>query len=113
MRAGQLDRRITIERKTGARDPKYGTQADQWEPVFARIPAQVKDELPSKSEKVSSGVRTTSAPARIRIRYMSGITAEMRIVVHDQVERVMEIVGAPAEIGRREWLEFVATEVTK
>jgi hypothetical protein len=34
----------------------------------------------------------------------------MRIVVHNDVDEVYQISSPPAEIGRREWIEFVITE---
>jgi head-tail adaptor len=113
MRAGQLDRRITIEGKSGAKDPEYGTDIDEYVPVFSRVPAQVLDELPSKAETVSNGVHVNTSKARVRIRYMEGITPEMRVIVHGKTDRAMHIVSGPAEIGRREWLEMMVTAYSK
>lgn len=106
MKAGDLDRRITIQRPVRLVDPLYGPQPGGWEDVAARVPAQVRDELPSNAETVEGGLALASRPARVRIRYMRGLSSDMRIIVHNEVDAVFQIVGGPAEIGRREWIEF-------
>lgn len=106
MRAGQLDRRITIQRPFQAIDPLFGPQPGGWENVAERIPAQKWDLLPGESEETKTGLRVANYPARVRIRYMRGVTADMRVILHEDTEQVYEITSTPAEIGRREWLEF-------
>jgi head-tail adaptor len=108
MRAGVLDRRITIQRPGVVDDPVYGPQPGGWSDVTnaVRIPAQRVDSLPSQSESVQGGLRMADRPARLRIRYMKGLTSDMRIVMHDEDDQIYEISGGPAEIGRREWIEF-------
>ncbi|PKV47990.1 head-tail adaptor [Janthinobacterium sp. 61] len=105
MRAGQLDRRITIERP-GVIDGEYGPQPGGWVQVAGRVPAQVQDALPSKSETVEDGLAVATRPARLRMRYLRGITSAMRITLHGDTDVIFQIVGGPAEIGRREWLEM-------
>lgn len=101
-----MDRRITVQRQLVV-DGEYGPQpADQWEDVFSRLPAQVWDDLPSKSESVQNGLRMADRPARVRIRYLRGITSDMRVVVHNEVDEIFQISGGPAEIGRRQWIEM-------
>jgi head-tail adaptor len=111
MRSGQMDRRITIERPTVVDDPEYGPQPGPWE-VFGtpRMPASRQDDLPSNTESNTNGLRMSDSPARLRIRYMRGITSDMRIVMHDEVDRLYQISSTPAEIGRRQWLEFTIRE---
>lgn len=112
MHTGQMDRRITIQRqaKTAADSP-YGEQiTGDWEDVWTRLPAQVQDELPSASESVQNGLRMASRPARVRIRYLRGITVDMRVVVHNEQDDIYQIDSTPAEIGRREWTEFTIKE---
>ena len=110
MRGGQLDRRITVERPPVFVDPLYGPQPAPpdapWDLVAARVPAQVMDALPSKSETVKGAMEVADRPARVRIRYMRGLRADMRITLHGEVDVVFQIVGGPAEIGRRQWTEF-------
>lgn len=108
MRGGTLDRRITIQRPPAVVDSEYGPQAGpgEWPVVFSRLPAQVWDDLPSKAETVQQGLRVADRPARVRVRYVRGITSDMRVVVHNEVDEVYQISGGPAEIGRREWIEL-------
>lgn len=106
MRGGALDRRITIQRTTTVIDPVYGPQEGGWEDVAVRIPANKKDDLPSNTESVQNGLRMSNSPARVRIRYRNDITSDMRVIVHDENDRVYQISSTPAEIGRREWTEF-------
>lgn len=115
MRSGTLDRRITIQRQAVLDDPVYGPQPggpDDWEDVFSRVPAQVQDDLPSKSESVQNGLRLANRPARVRMRYQRGITSDMRVVVHNEVDDIYQISSEPAEIGRREMIEFTIVEYT-
>lgn len=112
MRGGQLDRRITILALTEYEHPIYGPQDGVYLPIERgeRIPAQRQDELPSNSESVTNGLRQAYRPARLRIRYRPDITSDMRIVMHDENDKVYEISGGPAEIGRREWIEVTIRE---
>lgn len=110
MRAGQYDRRISIEAKTSTVDPEYGTETVTWTTFASRISAQVQDVLPSKSESAADGIVIAVRPARVRIRYMSGITSDMRLVLHDTTDRTMQIIAGPAELGRREGIELMVTE---
>ena len=90
--------------------PPYGLQPGPWEVVVARLPAQRQDDLPSNTEANTNGLRTSDSPARLRIRYMRGLTSDMRVTMHDEVDRLYQISSTPAEIGRREWLEFTIRE---
>lgn len=106
MRGGALDRRITIQRPGEVVDGEFGPLPAGWIDVFTRLPAQVWDDLPSKSEAAQGGLRVSNRPARVRIRYLPGITSDMRVVVHNEVDEVFQISGGPAAIGRREWTEM-------
>lgn len=104
-----MDRRITIQRPIEVSD-EYGPQPiPDWENVFVRLPAEVKHDLPSRNESVQNGLRMANLPARVRIKYVRGVTSDMRVIVHDETDEVFQISGGPAEIGRREWLEFTIT----
>jgi head-tail adaptor len=102
--------RVTIERKTVAQDPNYGTEVVTWSALVSRIEANVQDVLPSKSESVANGIRVATRPSRVRIKYRADITSDMRVTIHGATDRVCQIVGGPAEIGRREWLEMVVEQ---
>ena len=116
LRAGDLDRRIRIEEKVTTQDATYGTEVITWqsiafEPgspsVAVQIAAQVQDVLPSRSESVRQGLELARNQTRVRIRYRSGIDSSMRIVLLGETETIYQIIGGPAELGRREALEFV------
>jgi head-tail adaptor len=110
MKAGTLDRRVTLERKVIITDPDYGTEKVTWAPFFSRIPAQVQDTLPSKSEGAADGLVMATRPARVRMRYLAGVTSDMRLTVHGTTDRLMQIIAGPAELGRREGIELMAVE---
>lgn len=106
IKAGDLDRRITIEQRTSSQDPVYGTQSISWS-TLATVWAQVRDILPSRAEDIADTISLARRPARIRMRYRSDVTSDMRI---DYGGRKLKIVSGPAEIGRREGLELIAEE---
>jgi SPP1 family predicted phage head-tail adaptor len=105
MKARDLDRRITFQREVPSTDFD-GAGSSSWETV-ATVSANVQDVLPSRGERMAEVVNIASRPARVRIRYRSDITADMRILYD---ARVMQIVSGPAELGRREGIELLATD---
>lgn len=114
MRTGQLSRRITIQRPVTIEHPVYGPQEGGWENVVERIAAEVRDDLPSRTESVDGELRMSDRPGRVRVRYnrnlapggAQALTSDMRILLHEQVDQVFQISSAPAEIGFHEWIEF-------
>jgi SPP1 family predicted phage head-tail adaptor len=103
--AGRLNRRIRIERPIPDTSLD-GAGAGTWQ-LVAEVWAEVQDMLPSRGERLAGGINLSARPARVRIRYRTGITPEMRFVLNG---RVMQIVAGPAELGRREALEFMVEE---
>ena len=102
---GTVDRRIRFER------PVVNTRFDgagsgTWEPVATGW-ANVQDALPSRAEKLGDGINLAARPARVRMRFRTGIKPNMRFVMGD---RIMQIISGPAELGRREALEFMVEE---
>ncbi|MBY0303618.1 MAG: phage head closure protein [Sphingomonas sp.] len=104
--ASKLRTRIRIERKSVSHDADYGTEQINWVEV-ATVWAEVQDVLPSRSERLADSIIIANRPARIRIRYLAGITADMRVIIGD---RVLHIVSGPAEIGRREGIELIVEQ---
>lgn len=102
---GTLDRRVRIERSV-ADDAFDGAGSGAWEPV-ATVWASVVDALPSRGERLAEGMNMAARPARVRMRYRTDVTGDMRFVTGD---RVMQIISGPAELGRREALEFMVEE---
>jgi head-tail adaptor len=98
-------------------DPTYGTEIVTWVPLITqpgspsvaqRIWANVVDVQPSRSEAVKMGLEIARNQTKVTIRFRSDVDSSMRIIVHwGNVDVVMQIVGGPATIGRKEWTEFV------
>jgi head-tail adaptor len=105
--AYQLNRKITIERPDATKDPEYNSEVIVWTPVASRIWAGVQDMMPSKTEAAKMGLRVATQQTRIRIRNRSGISADMRIVLHGAEDKVFQIVGGPAEVQGRVLLEML------
>lgn len=114
--AGDLDRRIIIERKVSTVDPNYGTEVITWAPlvvlpgsppVAAPLWANIQDARPSRSESVKQGLAMARNQVTVTLRYRSDIDSSMRITELDAPSRVLQIVGGPAQIGRRHWTELV------
>lgn len=101
----RLDRRIRIERPVSD-DSFAGAGAGSWV-LVAEVAAEIKDMLPSRGERLADGINIATRPARVRIRWREGVTPAMRFVMG---ERIMQIVGGPAELGRREALEFMVED---
>lgn len=101
-----LDRRITIERRVTTKDATYSSPVTTWTEV-ARVWAEVRDVLPSRAESVQTDAVQASRQSRIRIRYREGIDSTMRVRYG---QRILQIIGGPAEIGRKHFLEFMAEE---
>ena len=100
MLIGALDRQVTIEHKVSTPDPDYGTEVITWTKL-ATVWANVQDALPSTAESVVQGLAVSKRQTRIRMRYRTDIDSSMRVIVHGPVDRLMQIVGGPAEIGQR------------
>jgi len=104
--ASKLDTRIRIERKVVTRDLQYGTEQVTWG-QFACVWAEVKDILPSKAERLADSIQIGRRPARIRIRYLTGLAADMRIIIDN---RNHQIISGPATLGRRDAMEIMVEE---
>jgi head-tail adaptor len=103
--AGMLDRLIRIEAPQA--DTSFaGAGSGTWT-LLAEVWAQVRDTLPSRAEKVGDGINMATRPARVRMWFRDDVTPAMRFVSGD---RIMQIVSGPAELGRREGVEFMVEE---
>ena len=104
--ASKLDTRIRIERKTVTSDPAYGTHDVAWS-LFANVWGEVRDVLPSRAERMVQAIAIANRPARVRVRYLPGLAADMRVIV---AGRIMQIISGPAELGRREGMELIVED---
>lgn len=102
-----MDRRIIIRQKVVAKDA-VGAQAFTWT-VLDTVWAERRDQSPSRSEAMRTGLEQRRDQVRYRIRYRSDVDSSMRV---DDDGQVLQIVGGPAELGRREYLEFMAERIS-
>lgn len=105
LRLGDLDRRITFQRRAPAAGFTKTAQGT-WATV-ATVWAQVREMLPSRGERLADNLVLANRPARIRMRYRTDITADMQILY---AGRTLQIMGPPVELGRREGLEMMAQD---
>lgn len=103
---GDLDTLVRFERPVPAPGPR-GAGKSTWELVGTPEWANIQDKLPSRGETLAEGMTMDSRPARLRIRYRTGLDASMRVVAGD---RVMSIISRPATVGRRQWTEFMVED---
>lgn len=106
MRAGDLNRKIAIQKRGGGAD-EWGTPLpDVWVDV-CKPWASIRHL--SGTETIKADAATSTVRASIRIRYRSGIDASMR-VLHG--ETVYAIKAVMPEEARREYVDLVAEVVT-
>jgi head-tail adaptor len=101
------DDQVTIERRTTAKDPDYGTEIDSWEVVAERIWANVQDQLPSRGESTANGMATAVTRTRLRIGLDDRVTTAMRVTLHGKGDRVMQIIAGPAMLDDRRNVEWM------
>lgn len=106
MRIGKLDNYVRIEQTQITKDPDYGTEVINWIP-YKTAWASILDVTTKMQESTNSDLRQLKQPTRVQMRYDATIDVTMRIVVV-ATGRILNIVSQPAEIGRREAIEFMA-----
>lgn len=88
MRAGTLRQRVTIQDKSVVRDT-YGAETITWTEV-ATVWAAVE---PLQGREYLEARQTTAeVSTRIRIRYRSGITPEMRVEFGTRVYEILAVI---------------------
>lgn len=103
--ASRLDSLVRLERPQadGGFD---GAGSGSWQ-LVDEIWAEIMDVLPSRGERLNEGVSIAARQARVRIRFRDDLTPAMRLV---KGARVMQIISMPAEIGRRDRMEFMVED---
>lgn len=108
MNASALDCRIRFDQKQVTRDSATGAEQITWVP-FVTVWASVKDvPAAASTEAIAQGLQIARSLTKVGIRWVAGITADMRIVDLSNARRVMKIISPPAMVGRRQWLEISA-----
>lgn len=101
MRAGQIDRRITIERNTPGRDA-VGAETESWT-TLATVWAEVR---PAAGREFFDAQQVVAeAKVVFRIRYRSDVTAKMRVSYAGNLYDIHSV----AELGRQEGLDIMTT----
>ena len=103
MRAGLLDKRITIQQKTVTQD-SAGIIAETWA-TFAVVWASV--EPLTGRERFMAQQIFTDMDIRIRIRYLSGVTPMMRVSFNNKLYNIHAVIN-PRE--RNVELELLCAE---
>lgn len=104
--AGELNRRARFERATTTKDATTGAPVKTWAEIGTFWVSAI-DTPPSRSEQVRNGLQQARQQTTLRMRWRTDVTPDMRVVLLGDSEVVMQIVGGPAMIGRREALELV------
>ena len=105
MRAGDLNTRITIQRRTTIRD-SLGQPIEMW-PAVAELWANVRHE--SGLSRIAADADKSIVKASIRIRRRSGIDAGMRVLVAGMV---YEIDAVQPDLIANEHLDLVCRRIT-
>src|SRR3990167_3408117 len=103
MRAGNLDRRITVQTKTLTAN-SYGERVASWADTFTTW-ANVF-EIAGK-EKFEASQLVDKADIRFSIRYRTGVNEEQRIVYDSNYYDIYSV----TELGRQDGLEIFATKI--
>lgn len=104
---GELDTLAAIERPVS--DESFdGAGSGTWTTVAEKVWIGIRDVLPTRDEKIASGINVQTRRARVRMRWRSDINENMRFVVGGRAP--LNIIAGPATIGRRQWLEFMVEE---
>ncbi len=103
LRSGDLTDLITFQRREGTQSPGTGAWSYVWIDVGPQEWAQVRGDLPGRSESVADGIALNQRTCRVRCRYRDDVTSAMRVKHGD---RVLAIIAGPEMLGRREGLEM-------
>lgn len=99
LKAGDLDRRITIQAFVEAQD-SYGAPVETWQDV-ATVWAQI---MPTRGREFWDAQQVVGEETlTIRIRWRPGMSVQNRIAYEGQIYDIASV----AEIGRRVGLELV------
>lgn len=90
MRAGRLNRRVTIERKQVVRDATYGSEQITWV-THAEVSAEVRD-LAANERVAATAQRVVTRLTRVTVRWVDGLASDMRVRVNSD-GRLLQIVG--------------------
>lgn len=99
MRAGDLDRRITIQREEVVGDDGFGNEITDWVDVVTTWARVVQA---SGREFFAAAAIQSETKVMFKLRFMDGITVIDRVVYDGRNHDIHEV----KELGRREGLEL-------
>lgn len=99
MRAGGLDRRVTLQRATFEQDPGTGEEIATWGDL-ATVFAEVRQQ--NGKEYLAAGGIEASIRVVFYLRYFPGLTVLDRVSYADRLHNIEEV----REIGRRDGIEL-------
>ncbi|RVD16866.1 MAG: head-tail adaptor protein [Mesorhizobium sp.] len=105
--AGDLDRRITLQRATMVNDPDYNSEEPTWTP-YATVWAKMEFHGSSEGEGASREYAEMGLYFTIRWRADMSFTDRLLFKNGEGTDETYEIVGRPREIGRRRYLKMQA-----
>lgn len=123
MRMGLFNREITIQKRQVAKDSTFGTDVVTWVPlsvlagspeVAERFAAEVTDLQATRAEaEVRGGLILARNQVRVRMRWRGDVDSTMRVIVHGDTDRTLQIIGGPAEYGgRKQGIELMCEEIS-
>lgn len=108
MRAGRLDRRLTIQTFTTTQDVNSGEMVKSWA-TFASVMGG-KREMTAK-ERFAAQQDVSERTCLWTIRWLDGVTAKMRIL--DDRGELWDIEAVPEGYGRARTMELPCKRVTE
>ena len=104
MDIGRFNRRITIQQQSSTQDA-LGQPVDTWT-TFASIWADIR--YTGGLEAIKSGAETSIAKVSVRVRYLAGVTAGMRV---SHGLETFNIVAVLPDAGGRKYVDLVCEQV--
>lgn len=101
---GHLDRRVQLHAPVVVRDPDYGSEVITY-PVTATVWGRVTER--DGGETATADRRLIKRSVTVRIRYRADVLSTWRCTVGG---RSLAIVGAPLEVGRRQYLDLACED---
>jgi SPP1 family predicted phage head-tail adaptor len=104
VRAGRLDRLITIQQLTSTRDAVFGSEVQTWS-TLAQVWADVRDL--SGREFVQARQTGTQITTELTIRHRTDVTPKQRVLVDGRTLEINNVL----QIGRRDGLRLMCEEI--
>ena len=112
MRAGNLRERVTFQTKTEVSDGISAGGTETWTDTLTGVPAAI---WPLKGDQAIDATKLEhTVTHRVRVRYQSAITADMRISYTDLQgnAHTLDIISLITPAGRYNEMEMLVEELT-